>query len=147
MGGFRELADFAFPATDKYGSTPGRHTGDEVRNSIADHVAIRKRDVQFTCRLLEQSDTRLATSTVLLQFRHNGIRVMQAIIDAVNPPAGLCHLRKHFLSETFQGLLRQISFGDARLIRNNCNPESQFIKSTDCLRHAKQQLELRKSEG
>src|SRR5258708_32075266 len=115
-----KLAYFTFQTANEKGGAARTQPRLQVWNPVADHVALVKACVQVPCRLFQQSNLRLTTPTGLSELRGFCFRVMKTVIDLIDSASRLPNRAQHHILENLEGALPHVSFGDTRLIRDNC---------------------------
>lgn len=128
FGRWGKLADFALPAANEDYPASGARSGKQIRNSIADHVALFEWNLQVAGRPLEQSYLGFAATAAPPQFRQLCSRMVEAIVDSVDAPSGPMNRRKHFVIECLECFRLQAAFCDSWLIRNNGDFQSKVVQ-------------------
>jgi hypothetical protein len=147
VGSLRKLAEFTLPSADKYGAATGAQSGLQIGNAVSDHIALVQGCVHVLSSLLQQSNLWLAAPAGLPELWDFRFWMVEAIIHSFNRTARLPNRTHHRVLETLESLGSQMTFGDSRLIGNNRHLQSHFVQKTNGLGHAREQLELRRSEG
>ena len=146
MGRFGELADLAFPATNKDCAAAGPCPRQQVWYAITDQVAIFERNAQISSGSLEQANFRLSAPTRLAPFGKFRLRVVEAIVDSVEVPASSADASQHGMVKLPQRFRREVALSDARLVRDHSHGQTEIVQRANGLGNARQQLELGKGE-
>lgn len=72
---------------------------------------------------------------------------MEAVIDLVDSASDISYAAQHRFFKKLQGIQVEPPFGNTWLIRNDGSPKAYVVQQANRLRNAREQLELRRSEG
>lgn len=142
MRSFGKLANFAFPTADKNGSATRSLRGQQIGNSISDHVAFCERNIEISSRLDQHTNFGFAAVAPLPELDYLRFWVMKTVINSVDAPASAADLGKHQAFKCLQRRPLQVPFGNSRLIGDHRNSQTQIIQQSDCFRDPRQEFEL-----
>src|SRR5205823_2223340 len=116
---FDELAYFTLPTSNENSPAARTYTCLQVGNAVADHVALVKSYIQVLGGLLQHSNLWLTTLAGPSEFGSSCFRMMEAVINLIDPAARSLYGAQHYAFKKLEGFEAEVSFGDARLIRND----------------------------
>ena len=137
-----ELAYLALPMSNENGAAAGTYACLQVRNAVADHVALVKSYKQVLSCLLQHSNLWLTTLAGPSELGSSCFWMMEAVIDLIDPAARLLYGVQHFTFKKLEGFDAEVPFGDARLIRNNGGLQAHVVQQPNCFWNARNQFEL-----
>src|SRR5713226_5459988 len=84
---FGELANLTFPAANENSSATSPGSGQQIGNSVSDHVAFVQGCLQVCSSLFQEADLRFAATATLSELSDSRFRMVQAVIDTIDVPA------------------------------------------------------------